>query len=562
MAKQNYNKNGFKNNSNIENNFYNPFAFVPLNDKVYLLSKEELKDLEQVHDVPFKDGISGKIVVDFEAITPICVKSSQEENTNVDGRYFIPGTSLKGMIRSVFEIITLSNFRNGIANSRLSMRDLRSNDYALKASDKPQKSGLLIQLNNEFYILPCNSKALKYSDIEKQTRTQGLKYCKSISEKYKKIPSVFEQGGKYSMWFFSGFMNNKKHEFLFDIPMSFNSKDLIPLQEDEYQDFRFIHEIENKNASWTYWKKKIKNYSSVEAVKSDSYRGIAPCFFREFTKEGKRCVKDLGFAFLYRQPYPKKMHGFLPSSHVDGGVDLSQSVFGYVKGEKALKGRVQFGNAFIGSTKLETSQAFVLGSPKPSFYPFYVEQKGEGKLETYFSKTAKLSGYKRYLIHQECENGVEVTGENKRVVSIFRPLSAGTKFSETIYFHNLKDYELGALLAAITFCNKYEKCYHSLGYAKPFGYGKLKVKRVKVDSDSNVRDESLYGRYVSKMCEKLNLNDEQALLGLFDYLFVLASGNYANKSEGIRYPGMQEKDFNAIKNRRYSIKDFFPKKKK
>lgn len=560
MAKQNYNKNGFKNNSNIENNFYNPYAFVPLNDKVYLLSKEELKDLEQVHDVPFKDGISGKIVVDFEAITPICVKSSQEENTNVDGRYFIPSTSLKGMIRSVFEIITLSNFRNGIANSRLSMRDLRSNDYALKASDKPQKSGFLIQLNNEFYILPCDSKALKYSDIEKQTRTQGLKYCKSISEKYKIIPSVFKQGGNYSMWFFSGFMNNKKHEFLFDIPMSFSNMDLIPLQEDEYQEFRFIHEIENKNASWTYWKKKIKNYSSVDAIKTDEYKGVVPCFFREFTKEGKRCVKDLGFAFLYRQPYPKKMHGFLPSSHVEGGVDLPQSVFGYVKGEKALKGRVQFGNAFIDNAKLEASKAFVLGSPKPSFYPFYVEQKGDSKLETYFSKTTKLSGYKRYLIHQKCENGVEVTDKNKRVVSIFKPLSAGTKFSETIYFHNLKDYELGALLAAITFCNKYEKCFHSLGYAKPFGYGKLKVRGVKVDSDSNESDETLYGRYVSKMCERLKLNDEQALLGLFDYLFLLASGNYANKSGGIRYPDMQKKEFNAIKNKKHSIKTFSPKK--
>lgn len=560
MAKQNYKKSGSK-NSNIEKNFYNPYAFVPLSEKVYLLSKEELKDLEQVHDVPFKDGISGNIVVDFEAITPICVKSSQEENTNVDGRYFIPGTSLKGMIRSVFEIITLSNFRNGIANSRLSMRDLRSDDYVLKAPKKPQKSGLLIQLNNEFYILPCDSKALKYSDIEKQTRTQGLKYCKSISEKYKKIPSVFEQGGKYSMWFFSGFMNNKEHEFLFDIPMSFNSEDLIPLQEDEYQDFRFIHEIENKNASWTYWKKKIKNYSSVDAIKSDEYKGVVPCFFREFTTEGKRCVKDLGFAFLYRQPYPKKMHGFLPSSHVEGGVDLPQSVFGYVKGEKALKGRVQFGNAFIDNAKLEASKAFVLGSPKPSFYPFYVEQKGDSKLETYFSKTTKLSGYKRYLIHQKCENGVEVTDKNKRVVSIFKPLSAGTKFSETIYFHNLKDYELGALLAAITFCNKYEKCYHSLGYAKPFGYGKLKVRGVKVDSDSNESDETLYGRYVSKMCERLKLNDEQALLGLFDYLFLLASGNYANKLGGIRYPDMQKKEFNAIKNEKYSIKDFSPKKK-
>ena len=55
-----------------------------------------------------------------------------------------------------------------------------------------------------------------------------------------------------------------------------------------------------------------------------------------------------------------------------------------------------------------------------------------------------------------------------------------------LHIHNLKDYELGALLAAITFCNKYEKCYHSLGYAKPFGYGNR-------DENGDIKDFTLTG---------------------------------------------------------------------
>lgn len=563
MAKQYNNYNGIGNNyqnrnnrqqPTLDRNFYNPYSFVPANNEVYLLSKDETDILENAHDVPFEKGLSGKIKIDFETMTPICVRGTDGENAKVNGEYFIPGTSIKGMVRSVFEIITKSNLRNGIANSRYSMRDLRSNDYELKATNKPQKSGFLVQLNGLFYVMECFSEPWKYEEIEKIEKISNLKYCRSVSEKYKKLKShiVEYSDGTFSMWLFSGFMNNKEHEFWFEIPTPFDEQELFPLEDDEFKDFRFIHEIENDNASWKFWKKKLKNYNSIEAIIKDKYAGIVPCFFRTFEKQGHICVKDLGFSFLYRQPYPKKIHDFLPKSHATEGIDLAQSVFGYVKKGKALKGRVQFGNAFIQNPHFESEQTFILGSPKPSFYPFYIEQQKDEKLKTYFSSGARLSGYKRFLVRQESEVG---NVPKSKVTTSFRPLSAGIKFSTFVYFHNLRDYELGALLAAITFCIKQNQCFHSLGYAKPYGYGILKITDVKFVECENMNMELLYNTFVDKICEKCNYKDENTYLNTMKELFAIASGHNDNNKH-IRYPSMQKKEFNQIKNLKLSMKDF------
>lgn len=562
MAKQYNNYNGRGNNyqngnnkpqSTLDRNFRNPYSFVPVNNEVYLLNENETNILENAYDVPFEDGLSGKIKIDFETMTPICVKGTDGENANINGEYFIPGTSIKGMVRSVFEIIAKSNLRNGIANSRYSMRDLRSNDYELKSTNKPQKSGLLMQLNGRFYVMECFSEPWKYAEIEKEEGISNLKSCRSVSEKYRKLKShiVEYSDGTFSMWFFSGFMNNKEHEFWFEIPDFFDEQELFPLEDDEYQDFRFIHEIENDNTSWKFWKKRLKNYSSREAIIKDKYTGIVPCFFRTFEKRGHICVKDLGFSFLYRQPYPKKTHDFLPESHTSESIDLAQSVFGYVKRENALKGRVEFGNAFIKNPHFESEQTFILGSPKPSFYPFYIEQQKGEKLKTYFSSGARLSGYKRFLVHQKSEVG---NVPKSKVTTSFRPLSAGTKFSTVVYFHNLRDYELGALLAAITFCMKQNKCFHSLGYAKPYGYGKLKVTNIEFVECENMNMELLYNTFVNKICEKCNYKDENTYLNTIKDLFVIASEHNDNKQ--IRYPNMQKKEFNQIKNLKLSMKDF------
>ena len=538
----------------VNKDFFNPYTFVPFADNVYLLDDKEKEMLS--HDIPFENHLSGTICVDFESITPFCVCGEGGNNTNISGKFFIPGTSLKGMIRNVFEIVTMSNARNGIANKRYSMRDHRNSAYELKAANHPQKSGFLIQINGKYYIHPCTSEKCSYKEIERDEGISGLKECRSVKDKYAKLesPIVEYEDGSFTMWFFSGFMNNKKHEYLFDIPKAFNK--LIPLQENEYQDFIFIHEKENENASWKFWKRKLKNYKSVEDIARDGYKGIVPCFFRsKVDDKGNTCVKDLGFSFLYRQPYQKKIHDFLPSVYSQEGIDMTQSVFGYVNGAESLKGRVQFETSFIENARTQGNQTFILGSPKPTYYPFYLEQNNPDELKTYFSDQTYLSGYKRYLVRQSAVSG-QISPS--KVTKTFVSLTANTKFTANIHFHNLRDYELGALIAAITFCNKQSTCFHALGIAKPYGYGKLKVNNWTVCLKDRQQTKDYYQAFINKICDKVRMKDEKEYLDSLSNLFQIASGNYSSQKT-IRYPQMNDKEFETIKNKRFSLTDFSPK---
>lgn len=563
MGYNNNNKyNKYSNNQNRNNqqtpfraNFYNPYAFVPLNERVYLLSEDERKLLENVQDVPFENGYSGRIDFKLKAVTPFCVKI-EANNGNVPF-YTIPGSSIKGMIRSVFEIITMSNFRNGVSNDRYSFRDLNNNNYTLKSA-KEQKSGILIKLDNKYYVQPCECEKKTYGEIAEE---EGLQYQdiaggKTAKDKFQKLesPVILYDDGTAQIYLFSGFMNNKKREFLFDVP-EFDEARLIPLKDDQLKDFLFIHEQENENASWKFWKKRLKNYNSISEIRQDKFDGVVPCFFRtHISDKNEKCVLDLGFSYLYRQAYAKSIHDFIPKCYKEQGeIDLAQSVFGYTNKEDALKGRVQFGNVILENPNFASEQCFILGGPKATFYPFYLHQE-EGRLDDYFS-TTKLAGYKRYLVHNSQQTGIQ-DNKNMNVVTRFKPVAAGTEFVVPIYFHNLRDYELGALLAAISFCNKENQCFHSLGFAKPYGYGKMKIQDIKLSTDKDVDREELYQAYINKICSECKFANEATMLSSISKLFILAS---THSDKEIRYPIMQQKEYVNIKKSKTSINQLSPK---
>jgi CRISPR-associated protein (TIGR03986 family) len=558
MEKRNmkYNSNFKDIKPQLKKDFYNPYAFVPLVSKPLLLSEDEKKTLENIHDVPLRNGVSGCIDVAFVTKSPLCIKQNDKQNVNIEDKYFIPGSSLKGMIRNVFEIVTLSNIKNSIANSRYSMRDIRSNDYELKSTNQQQSSGFLIKIKDRFMVMPCESFQYSYSEIE-DIEGVDLKFEKSILDKYRKIKYEYifqdENTDEWKFWFFSGFMNNKENEFLFDIP-KINLSDLIPFEDEAYDDFIFIHEKENENANWKFWKKKLKNYLSVEDIIQDQYEGIVPCFYRTEIVNGEKKVKDVGFSYLYRQPYKKKIHDFLPDSYQSSNeIDMTQSLFGYANSINALKGRLHFSNAFIMNGKNADKQYFIFGKPKPTYYPFYLEQDSGKKLKTYFSNETKISGWKRYILHETNKIG-KTTGKVK-VESDFIPIQENASFNLKIRFHNLHQHELGALLLSLTFNN--DDCYHSLGYAKSQGYGKIKLKKINLNVDGMIQESSKFiDKYFDYLKVKLggNFNDFEIV---FNRLVKLCSANYFPEKD-IRYPDLNSKEFEKIKNCNFSIKDFSP----
>jgi len=104
-----------------------PFNFVPLSEKVFIPEWGEWVS----HDIPFKDGESGEIEVTITAESPIFIRDHLDEKRfcNHKGQYYIPGSSLKGMVRSVLEIMSFGKMRPGehegnMDDVRFSVRDL------------------------------------------------------------------------------------------------------------------------------------------------------------------------------------------------------------------------------------------------------------------------------------------------------------------------------------------------------------------------------------------------------------------------------------------------------
>lgn len=540
----------------IEKNFYNPYTFIPLNENIITYNEDEVKPLlDYSQDLPLsKEAVSGFVEFTMKAASPFCIKTDNYDSVNIDKRYFVPGTTIKGMIKNVFEIITLSNIKNSVANSRYSMRDLRSSDYKLKSNDKEQRSGFLIQINHNLFVIECSSDVYSYEEIKDITEVDISKE-RSVKAKYSKLTNgyIFEDGG-YRMWFFSGFMNNKKHEFLFDIPDNILKEVLYPINDPEYKDFIFIHEKENENENWKFWKSKLKNYSTLQQIMDDKYKGIIPCFFRIKQKEGKWIVKDLGFSFLYRQPYDKSIHDCLPEKLKNNyGIDMTQSVFGYSNSKNSLKGRISFSNSFLEHVEIDDKQTFIMGKPKATYYPFYLIQDKTGGVNTYFHDKATIAGWKRNLIQPNAQKGTS-SGKPK-IETSFIPIKAGASFKCKLRFHNLKEYELGALLSAITFHNSMD-CFHLLGYAKPLGYGKFSCTNIRLNVlfDNSVKIEYYISKFEDEIRTKTDFSSWNKTLSL---LMKYARGCYeVNKT--IRYPDLNSKEFEQIKNSKLRLSDFNP----
>lgn len=104
-----------------------PYNFVPLEKTAFY--PEWANHISQ--DIPFEDGVSGSIDYTIKAETPIFVRNGYTDRDHPDeifsqtqnGKYFIPGTSIKGEIRNVLEILSFGKMTQ-VQDARFGIRDL------------------------------------------------------------------------------------------------------------------------------------------------------------------------------------------------------------------------------------------------------------------------------------------------------------------------------------------------------------------------------------------------------------------------------------------------------
>lgn len=536
-----------------------PYNFVPLSDEVFF--PEWAKSLSQ--DVPFSDGVNGTITLRIVAKSPVFVrnghtKEDKEMSTSTyrsfsktsDGKYFIPGTSIKGAVRSVLEIMSFGKMSQ-ISRKRYGVRDLKLDGYLSKFQYEKIHCGWMSKKNNQIEI---SDNGLPYRISHKEIDAKfGTSFCREFSAtcfgphsdhsslyKYGKLrdedinqsysfvvaklnpenqtdprmeakfPEKGKTGDITGKIVFTGQSTGRKektdyqkamgkfYEFVFlelKEPISFQ----LDTEDSRYKDFCFIYK---DSKEWKYWEREMNSGKKV------------PVFFYVDNEE----IHHLGLSYLYKIPYPRTIDSYLPSQHNNPDMDLCECLFGKVgrnrKDEISLKGRVQFSHAFSEEV-IPYPRELVpyMSSPKPTYYPIYMQQKGidgsmvtqKGELlrySTMFISDALLRGWKRYPIRRGYSDSFMETFENQENnTSPFIPLGEGSSFKCKIRFFNLKPEELGALLYTLDLHQGY---FHSIGFAKPFGFGQVRftVEDLYGDVSLDNKDE-LKEKFIMLMSNKI-----------------------------------------------------------
>jgi CRISPR-associated protein (TIGR03986 family) len=451
--------------------FTSPYNFVPLNKDVYIPAWHN----KVSHDIPFEDGEDGYIEVTWENVSPLFIRVKKEDIYSIhvvqpDGKrlYFIPGSSMKGMLRSVLSILSFGKMID-YNNSYFGHRDFNRESYREKM--KEVRYGWLRKEEDSFYLRPCIDKAQEiYISEVKKLFGEEYEKGKSAWERNKYIgnnsfPKIDCDGIKYRI-FATGRMQKKNRELL--IPV--NTEGQIKLDD-----------------------KTIESFFTVYAPTPDFDK------YKEMLEEGKEIpvsfiygvngttVEAIGMGRMFRYPYKQSIADLVekgkPEEQYAGEHDLCETIFGWTDKQSSMKGRVQICNAFaekaIADDELLDEINGVLGQPKASYYPLYLQQD-VAPYKTYDSIDAQISGRKRYRIHKGATTTSLPEGNgNENTTNSMRPIKAGQKFTMRINVHNLRKVEIGALLSAITF-HRTPNVYHNIGAAKPFGYGKLKCIEIKL----------------------------------------------------------------------------------
>ncbi len=176
-----------------------PYNFVPLNEKVFYPAWAD--DIS--YDVPFSDGESGEISIKIIAKSPIFIRDHENPKKfcQYNGKYYIPGSSIKGMVRNVLEIMSFSKM-SFIDDTTYSVRDLKYKKY-LEKSKNVQCGWLFYDKDGKLKIEDWGeSYHIRYDDIEKQfpdfkkelflikeSKLKNLKYNKL----YKKLNKKWQE---------------------------------------------------------------------------------------------------------------------------------------------------------------------------------------------------------------------------------------------------------------------------------------------------------------------------------------------------------------------------------
>lgn len=502
-----------------------PYNFVPVSDIVVRA------DGLPSQDAPFEDGLCGEIALTLVAETPLLVAGEQAREPQnpdqprekcfargSDDRPEIPGSSIKGMVRAVVEIASFSAMRL-IEDRRFGLRDLAgpsADSYRRKFQHEGDGEGKSLggwlrraglEEGGGWVIEPCRVERYAHDRFVDAFANafRTLQRKQKIDEK--QAPQIYAawKQAHGAEWMkalrvgegelvFTGIPSPKKRkEFVF----TGTGAAPIPVPEEVWSGFVDVHENQEKpSATWMWWKKRLGLPIPKEQEDSSlpyDRVGLIPVFYLH---DGV-AVTSLGLAQMFKMSGQVSTRAALPPAHRPDGIpapDIAESLFGRVEeeGEQSFRGRVAFSaGRLLDDNYNEMSAKWgltVASAPKPGFHPAYLRQYAppSGKKRSYVTwvdEGARLRGWKRYPAQERAEEykppapPPKSGARNQSALRPIVPLKGGEplRFTTTLRFHNLRPFELGALLWALDFGGD-AAARHALGMGKPYGWGRVRFE--------------------------------------------------------------------------------------
>lgn len=485
-----------KNNNQLKVQITSNYNFVPIVSTVLMEDSRQNVKYSKIDT----EKNSGEIKITLKAETPIFV-------SNKDGEFFkgannketIPGSTIKGMIRSNMQILGYDKINNYIEDYKIYFRDMSGSSSGLYAdvkkyytnvlkvetekvksgnnknggttisTPKNVKAGYISCENGTYKIYPCeyirvSHKHKNLSSIEPTYLTSKNVWYNSENDFSFTENSAMKKG---KMLFTGRTVGNKPNARYIFTELDYYTEPIEISKEDilSYEiDYKMRARVNKEGKA--FWGLPVEN----EEPK--------PVFY--IRDEGQT---HFGMTRFLRIAYKYSISDCIPEKHRSNETTFVDNVLGCInKGEgqdESFASKVCFGD-FTAKAPIITHQPFkaILGEPKPSFFSAYT--KG-GK--HYSEEDVEIRGHKKYWLKDFKIPPQEDLKEN--VATTLKPLNKGSEFTGVIKYKNLSDEELGLLLWSL----RLEKgCYQSIGMGKSLGMGRVLLNIDNINKTNNKYD--------------------------------------------------------------------------
>lgn len=456
--------------------------------------------------------LSATLELELEALTPLLVSGEQPHREpgkpairsffSVNGNPVIPGSSLKGLVRSLVEALSnasVAPISEGFVYSRnpTTPQSTESRTIVAAWEEGRLKAGLLTVRGASRTIKPCTWLRVKDAPQDRRgtaaqktdtelgnNKTLGIRFGGSkpyvppapqghgghidaAAPDEHQATGIGPNGNRAGRLVYTGDLGSKEvHGYVFEQ----------------------IPDVQPRSISPEVWEcfEAQKTDAQNDLIRTLRAAGLSiPVFYIVESKDPASPPSQFGLSKYFRV----KQRQSPRSIGAKSGRGLTDWLFGFV-GNRAsagsnnsLRGRVVVTAARCTvSQRSESYPDLLPGGPSASAVGMYVTQPdGVGgqlepsrrneNLRTYDHDDARLRGRKFYW-HRDppTRTSAAAGSQNEKMVAEYRPLAAGTKFEFSVHMHNVAAYEIGAVLEGLLRPGAVK-----LGLGKPFGFGSCKI---------------------------------------------------------------------------------------